>query len=110
MFQLRVKPDEGHPFATAVGKDVFLIGRGEACDLILPDLLVSREHARLMLGPDGPLLEDLNSINGTFVNGRRIGRIRLRDGDVIRLGGIEITLEPLLEQTVVQSPSPPPRP
>ncbi len=51
----------------------FLIGRGEECDLVLQDGKVSREHAAIVPGAPGRrLLIDLESANGTFVNGRPI--------------------------------------
>ena len=62
------------------------IGRLPTCDLALPSPVVSREHARLHCGPDGVAIEDLGSINGTFVNGRRAsGRVPLREGDRVAI-------------------------
>jgi ABC-type multidrug transport system ATPase subunit len=55
------------------------LGRGRECDLVLEDLQVSRQHALVFKTPDGGLwIKDLNSANGTFVNGKRIqGQVRL---------------------------------
>lgn len=59
-----------------------LVGRARECDLCLAVAHLSRRHARLFFEGGGLWVEDLNSANGTFVNGRRIaGRARLRDGD-----------------------------
>jgi ABC-type multidrug transport system ATPase subunit len=60
------------------------IGRLDSCDLAINSPMVSREHARLTWAQTGWFLEDLNSINGTFVNGKRVtDRIALRGGDRI---------------------------
>ena len=57
------------------------------CWLTLDDDLASRYHARIIVEPGGVSVEDLGSRNGTYVNGGRIeGRVRLQDGDKIRIG------------------------
>jgi transcriptional regulator with AAA-type ATPase domain len=63
-----------------------LLGRGDECDCPLGGEQTSRRHARLAW--DGPVLvvEDLESRNGTFVNGARVGRSPVTSGDVLRLG------------------------
>ena len=59
--------------AVEIGGDRFVIGRGPTCDLVLDDARVSREHAAIVPGPGGRrLLCDLDSANGTLVNGRPI--------------------------------------
>ncbi len=45
------------------------VGRAEEADLVLADTGISRSHARLSAGPQGTVIEDLGSSNGTFVNG-----------------------------------------
>jgi pSer/pThr/pTyr-binding forkhead associated (FHA) protein len=68
--------NEGRPQrAVEVTGDRFVIGRGESCDLVLDDPKVSREHAAVVPGR-GPryVLVDLDSANGTLVNGRLITR------------------------------------
>jgi DNA-binding winged helix-turn-helix (wHTH) protein len=63
-----------------------LIGRGEDCEIVIPDRKISRQHARLVPGPNGISLEDLNSKNGTHHNGSPLkGSIHLADGDVIQI-------------------------
>ena len=63
-----------------------VIGRGSAADVRITDTGISREHAEI--STDGVLatIIDLQSTNGTLVNGKRISRAALRHGDVIRLG------------------------
>jgi hypothetical protein len=68
----------------------FLIGRGEACDLVLGDLTVSRRHAELSRTTVGWLLSDLGSTNGTRVNGWRVSRVRIRPGDRVEIGAVRM--------------------
>ncbi|MGW0453120.1 ATP-binding cassette domain-containing protein [Gordonia sputi] len=70
---------------------VTLIGRGPTNDLAVDDVLVSRRHARLVVGPGERHLEDLGSVNGTFVNGHRIfGRAAVTDGDLVTVGNTDL--------------------
>jgi hypothetical protein len=68
----------------SAGRNV--IGRGTDADIRLPDTGVSRKHVDIVLQDGVALAEDLGSTNGTLVNGRRISRQPLSDGDVIRIG------------------------
>jgi pSer/pThr/pTyr-binding forkhead associated (FHA) protein len=72
--------------------DRVTIGRDPVNDLVLPDdSKVSRSHAELSRRDGQWILVDLESRNGTFVNGRRVGRHPLRDGDRIEFGGTVLT-------------------
>jgi pSer/pThr/pTyr-binding forkhead associated (FHA) protein len=63
------------------------IGRTEPAAIVIDDPRVSRRHARLTAGQHGIFVEDLNSTNGVFINGRKISALcLLRSGDEIRLG------------------------
>jgi two-component system, cell cycle response regulator len=63
------------------------IGRSADAEVSLGDATVSAEHARITTSHEGVHIEDVDSLNGTFVNGRRIhARTRLADGDYLRLG------------------------
>jgi diguanylate cyclase (GGDEF)-like protein len=64
------------------------IGRDPTCDIPLSSDLVSRNHARLLIGSDRVMLVDLGSTNGTFVNDRRIRDWSLGDGDRIGIGNV----------------------
>jgi hypothetical protein len=68
----------------SAGRNV--IGRGTEADIRLPDTGVSRKHVDVVLENGTAVAEDLGSTNGTLVNGRRITRQPLSDGDVIRIG------------------------
>jgi hypothetical protein len=66
------------------------LGRDEGADIVVDDPGVSRRHSEIRVTTDGPHLvtsiRDLNSTNGTFVNGDRISSQRLQDGDRLTLG------------------------
>jgi len=67
-----------------------VIGRLRACDICLPDVNASREHAALVRDGAGWALEDLGSTNGTLLNGHPVKRERLADGDIITIGISEL--------------------
>jgi hypothetical protein len=67
------------------------LGRGLGNDVILEDTRVSRHHAQLRYRQRRFWITDLGSTNGTFVNGERVSETALRDGDLISLGGLELT-------------------
>jgi pSer/pThr/pTyr-binding forkhead associated (FHA) protein len=71
--------------------DQVLLGRDPTCRVIVDDPLVSREHARLRIGEDQVVVEDLRSANGLYVNNIRIFEpCQLFDGDRILLGTTEL--------------------
>jgi hypothetical protein len=67
-------------------REVTKLGRGTDCDIRVDDPGVSRQHCQIMLGA-APTLRDLNSTNGTLVNGARVTELELTDGTEIQLGG-----------------------
>jgi len=68
-----------------------VIGRSATCGLTIDDPLVSRSHARILVGEDGCAIEDAGSRNGIRVNGRTIsGRTKLEDGARFRVGTQEL--------------------
>jgi pSer/pThr/pTyr-binding forkhead associated (FHA) protein len=71
-----------------------IVGRNSDSALELrEDEFASAHHARIEPRPDGVWVEDLDSTNGTFVNGKRIAAERLDPGDVVRIGQTELRLE-----------------
>ena len=76
--------------AHAVTSPRIAIGRSRDCDLRIADLNASRRHAELRKDEGEYWIVDLGSMNGTLVNGQRVERERLSDGDRITLGSTEI--------------------
>ena len=67
-------------------KTELLLGRDSDCDIIIPLREVSRHHARIFTGAENPMVEDLNSKNGTFLNRRPVqDAMPLRDGDELQI-------------------------
>ena len=80
------------------------IGRRSTNDVCIANLSVSGSHAKIIITDDGAMVEDLNSTNGTYINGRLISRQKLNDGDDIVLGRIRVTfLMPALQNMAVES-------
>ena len=78
-----------------VGGERFTIGRDASCDLAIADMTVSRQHAQLERSTDGWLLSDLESTNGTRVNGWRVrGQVPVKAGDLVSFGSLEVILAP----------------
>ena len=72
------------------------IGRSRECDIFLEDLAVSRLHATIHQLPAGGFeIEDHRSATGTFVNGMRITRYRLLEGDIVQIGSNSLTFRRL---------------
>jgi chromosome segregation ATPase len=73
-----------------LNKSSISIGRGHECDIQLQSASVSRYHAVLRISHDAVIFEDMNSTNGCFVNGRRIKRQLLKDGDRLKVGEVPL--------------------
>jgi hypothetical protein len=93
-------PDHDHPAAPTLlaldwtgAQSQLLIGRHLDCDVVFSDLEISRFHARLRFRDRRWVLQDLDSTNGTTVNGERVGRSELRAGDVISIGTQRLTID-----------------
>jgi hypothetical protein len=67
------------------------IGRSPDCDIFLDDVTVSRRHAVLVRRDDGFFIEDQGSLNGTFLNRRRIESGRLENGDELQIGKYKLS-------------------
>ncbi len=68
-----------------------LIGRSPECDVFLDDVTVSRKHAALVREGDRFTVEDQGSLNGTFVNKKRIESAPIRSGDELQIGKYRLT-------------------
>ena len=74
----------------AVSQRSVVLGRSRECDIRVDDANVSRRHAEVRQEGATYWLVDLDSTNGTELNGRRVSRAKLTDGDTITVGGTEI--------------------
>lgn len=75
------------PLVYPLHAPVCTIGRSPLCHMVISHPAVSRLHARICRSGEAYVLEDSGSVNGTFVNGRRLSAAcRLKHGDVIGLG------------------------
>jgi ABC-type multidrug transport system ATPase subunit len=66
------------------------IGRSTDNDIVIQDVLASRHHAFLIQTPLGTEIRDAHSVNGTFVNGVRVGSAVLSEGDVVTIGNVDL--------------------
>lgn len=108
---VRNGPRQGTAYTLA--QPVVIIGRGSSADLPLPDASVSRHHAVIARENEEWGIKDLDSANGTFVNGRRISRrVPLVTGDSVRLGSVVLKFDaaaapPGARPAVVEPPTEP---
>ncbi len=70
----------------AISGDSVMVGRDRTCAIVLSHPAVSRRHARITVAGQAPVLEDLQSANGTYVNNNRVDRVVLKAGDIVRFG------------------------
>jgi len=71
-------------------KDRILVGRSAESDVRINHVGVSRSHAAIFSRGGGVFVEDLESSNGTLVNGKRVRSIQLRNGDVVEIGSFAL--------------------
>ena len=74
-----------------IGGERMTIGRSPEAEIFLDDVTVSRNHALLVRRRDGLYIDDLGSLNGTYVNRRRIESHRLQNGDELQVGKYKLT-------------------
>lgn len=73
--------------------DGLTIGRADECGIVVPNVRVSRFHAKIVAERGGLAIEDTGSTNGTFVNGERVARRTLAPGDEIGVGDALLRIE-----------------
>ncbi|MDY5584597.1 MAG: DUF3662 and FHA domain-containing protein [Arcanobacterium sp.] len=88
---------EQHPIIEINGTEKYIltgavtvIGRGSACDITVDDSGISRRHLELRITPNGVIATDLETTNGSFVEGHRISAATLVDGNTITIGHTKI--------------------
>jgi hypothetical protein len=102
--RLEISYHGGTTHEVEVPGSVCVLGRDPGCDVVLNDAKCSRRHAVLEDGPEGLFVRDSGSANGVYVNGRRVEKTRLRPGDTLRLGEVQLRLLADVGETVVVAP------
>jgi hypothetical protein len=103
---------QGGEFPLKMDREI-VIGRSSDLDMVLVEDMVSRKHAKISTHNGQVIIQDLGSTNGTFVNGEKIKRVRLREGDRILIGTSIIKLVTADAAAAAQGspkPGPPPMP
>ncbi|WP_433928448.1 FHA domain-containing protein [Sorangium cellulosum] len=109
MWKLTIEDDEGKQTGLPLAHEEYALGRGESNSIRLTDRNVSRRHATLAKNGQGWVIRDLDSYNGTYVNGARVtGEQHLRHGDLVQLGDYRIEIVDEALSSAVTSPTPPP--
>ncbi len=100
--RLIIEDEEGATTIVPLGEEEVTIGREPGNTIQLTEQNVSRQHARLTQGPDGWVIEDLDSYNGVKVNGVLVeGSVTLNEGDVVQIGDYHLALSNNVEQTTL---------
>ena len=76
---------QGGEFPLRANREI-VIGRSSDLDMVLVEDMVSRKHAKIVTSEENVVIQDLGSTNGTFVNGEKIKKARLKEGDRILIG------------------------
>jgi pSer/pThr/pTyr-binding forkhead associated (FHA) protein len=76
-----------------LGFEPTVIGRGRKADLVIGEATISRTHIRIACEEGRFYLEDLGSTNGTQLNGERVDRAEMQDGDELRMGKLQLRLK-----------------
>ncbi len=85
------KDEERREFPLKPGATV--LGRARDCDLRIPTRDTSRRHCEIIVSEKGAIIRDLNSSNGTMVNGQRVAEHVLKAGDKIGLGPVSFIVQ-----------------
>jgi pSer/pThr/pTyr-binding forkhead associated (FHA) protein len=94
MWVLKTAADAESPFTFRIlPGNIKTVGRAPRADFVVDAALVSRLHCRLTAGATELEVIDLESTNGTYVNGERTERAKLKTGDRLGVGRVELTVE-----------------
>ncbi len=86
MLVVRRGAGEGSEFLLPSDADIIRIGRAPEAEIFLDDVTVSRHHAELRQGAEGWAIRDAGSLNGTYVNRKRVDDQQLHGGDEVQIG------------------------
>ena len=103
MFKLILIKGPGPRKTFDLHEGTYLIGRNPECDIHLASNIISKKHATLIVSGDHLIIEDLNSRNGTFVNGVMVRKSEIKEGD--RISFQDIILE--LRKSALKTITPP---
>lgn len=93
MWLLKTSADADPAFSFRIlPGNIKTIGRSAGAEFIVDAALVSRVHCRLTAGATELQVTDLDSTNGTFVNGRRVSEAALKEGDRLGVGRVELVV------------------
>ena len=88
-------------------RGTLVVGRSSGCHLVLEDNMVSRRHAELIVTDDTVTVKDLGSVNGLYVNARRVeGSQRLKEGDSLQIGQREFLVRAVVRESLPASSDP----
>lgn len=90
--RLEGRVEQGELVIYALKPNVTTIGRHPNCDVCIKDREVSKQHCTITLKKGGLHVTDLDSSNGTFVNGRKVTRLMLREADELAVGNSRFTV------------------
>jgi ABC-type multidrug transport system ATPase subunit/predicted component of type VI protein secretion system len=85
--------ESGGSLAMSLDKKIITIGRGPDNDIVLDASQISRHHARILRKDKDIFIEDLASANGTFLNGKRVGRAQISPEDTLSFGTYSVKLD-----------------
>lgn len=88
--RLRIVRGKPHKAAYCLLANSILIGREDICDIVIDDPQASRRHVNLVWSTDHYSAQDLGSVNGFLINGKRVKQAKLEPGDVLTIGDTDI--------------------
>ena len=84
--RLRVHAGADRGRELVLTRGTYVVGKSSGCDLVLSDPMASRRHLQIVVGDRQIVCQDLQSTNGTKVNGKRVRSHQLQPGDEIQIG------------------------
>lgn len=95
MYSLNITHNQKSVDEYILRHEIVTIGRGSENDIQLIDTTISQCHAQFIVSPNALIIEDLGSTNGTYVNGRRIKKQALKNGDQVMIGQHKLSFDNL---------------